>query len=81
VSVAITADHLTWLFDSELPDPHLVVAGGSARVVAGPGSEGEGLVVASRADLLAQLGGRPPQGEALEQLANRLDTGVTGMGG
>jgi len=78
--VAITADHLTWLFDSELPDPHLVVTGGDTRVVDRP-AEGDGLVVASRADLLAEHGGRAPEGEALDQLAARLDTAVTGMGG
>jgi hypothetical protein len=80
VDVAITAEHLTQLFDSDLPDPHLGVTGGVARVVDDAGDDA-GLVVASRADLLAQHGGRRPEGEALDQLAARLDTAVTGMGG
>jgi len=79
--VAITAEHLTQLFDSDLADPHLVVTAGTTRVVDGPAEEGDGLVVASRADLLAQRGGRRPEGEALDELAARLDTAVTGMGG
>jgi hypothetical protein len=79
--VAINAEHLTQLFDSDLSDPHLVVTAGQIRVVDGPAEEGDGLVVASRADLLAQRGGRRPEGEALDELAARLDTAVTGMGG
>jgi hypothetical protein len=79
--VAITAEHLTQLFDSDLPDPHLVVAGGQPRVVGGPAGEEDGLVVASRADLLSQHGGHPPEAAALDELAARLDTAVTGMGG
>ncbi|MHA6626047.1 hypothetical protein ACU61A_11485 [Pseudonocardia sichuanensis] len=79
--MAITAEHLTQLFDSDLADPHLVVTAGETRVVDGPAEEGDGLVVASRADLLAARGGRRPEGETLDELAARLDTAVTGMGG
>lgn len=79
--MAITVQHLTQLFDSDLNDPHLVVTAGQPRVVGGPAGDEDGLVVASRADLLAQHGGRPPEGDALDELAARLDTAVTGMGG
>jgi len=78
--VAITAQHLRELFDSDLPDPHLVVTAGEARVTDGAG-EDAGLVVASRANLLDQHGGRRPEGVALDELAARLDTAVTGLGG
>lgn len=50
-------------------------------MVGGPAGDEDGLVVASRAGLLAQHGGRVPEGEALDDLAARLDTAVTGMGG
>lgn len=79
--MAITAQQLRELFDSDLPDPHLVVVAGKARVVAGPPSEEDGLVVASRADLLAQSPGEANTGEALDQLAQRLDTEVNRLGG
>jgi hypothetical protein len=79
--VTITAAHLTQLFDSDLPDPQLVVEAGEARVVAGPSGDQQGFVVASRAELLEENGGSAPSGEALDQLAARLETAVTGMGG
>ncbi len=79
--MAITAEHLAQLFDSDLPDPHLVVAGGQPRVVGGPAGEEDGLVVVSRADLLAQHAGRPPEREALDELAASLNTAITGIGG
>lgn len=78
--MTITAEQLRLLFDSDLPDPHLVIEEGEARVA--PSPEGDrGLVAASRADLLAQLGGRRPSDEELEHLAARLDTAVTNQGG
>ncbi|WP_219414554.1 hypothetical protein [Pseudonocardia nigra] len=79
--MTIAAEHLTQLFDSDLPDPQLVVEAGEARVVSGSAGEQQGLVVASRADLLEESGGRAPSGEALDQLAARLDSAVTSMGG
>jgi hypothetical protein len=79
--VVITAQHLRELFDSDLPDPHLVVVAGEGRVVPGPAGAEDGLVVASRADLLAQSAGWSMTGEALDQLARRLDTEVNSLGG
>lgn len=77
----ITAQHLSQLFESDLPDPQLVVTRGEAEVVAGPADEGEGLVVASRAELVAQVGSDRLTPDELRQLAERLDSAVTGMGG
>jgi hypothetical protein len=76
----ITADRLRELFDSELPDPQLAVVEGQARVVSGTTDEDQGLVVASRSDLLDQHGGTAPSGEVLEQLAVTLDTTVGTLG-
>ncbi|HEV7469697.1 MAG TPA: hypothetical protein VGO23_07915 [Pseudonocardia sp.] len=76
----ITADRLRELFDSELPDPQLAVVEGQARVVPGTTDEDQGLVVASRSDLLDQHGGTAPSGEVLEQLAVTLDTTVGTLG-
>ncbi|MCU1626801.1 MAG: hypothetical protein JWP64_1750 [Pseudonocardia sp.] len=76
----ITADRLRELFDSELPDPQLAVVEGQARVVPGTTNEDQGLVVASRSDLLDQHGGTAPSGEVLEQLAVTLDTTVGTLG-
>jgi hypothetical protein len=76
----ITTDRLRELFDSELPDPQLAVVEGQARVVPGTTDEDQGLVVASRSDLLDQHGGTAPSGEVLEQLAVTLDTTVGTLG-
>jgi hypothetical protein len=80
-AVAITGEHLRQLFDSDLPDPQLVLLAGAVEVVAGPADEADGLVVASRADLLAQHGGSAPTSDVLDQLAQHLDSAVTEMGG
>jgi hypothetical protein len=79
--MAITAQHLRQLFESDLPDPQLVVAAGDAEVVAGPAGDEDGLVVVSRAELVAQVGSGQPTPDALRRLAERLDSAVTGMGG
>jgi hypothetical protein len=76
----ITADRLRELFDSELPDPQLAVVEGEARVVPGTTDEDQGLVVASRSDLLDQHGGTAPSGEALERLAVTLETSIDTLG-
>lgn len=78
--MTITSEHLKHLFDSDLPDPHLVVAEGAVHVVDAPDGDQSGLVVVSRAELLEQCGERPT-GEALEELAVRLDTAITTLGG
>ncbi len=77
----ITADLLRELFDSDLPDPQLVVVGGRGQVVPAGSPQEQGLVVASRADLLDRLGGAPPSGRALDDLAASLDAEVTTLGG
>jgi hypothetical protein len=79
--MTVTAQLLQQLFHSDLPDPHLVVEAGEAQIVPTPADGQEGLVVASRAELLAQGGGRPPSHEELEQLAARLDSAISTMGG
>ena len=79
--VIITADRLRALFDSDLPDPQLVVVEGQARVVAPGAAEDQGLVVASRRELLDQLGGTPPSGKALDDLAAALESAVSNLGG
>jgi hypothetical protein len=76
---AIT-EELRRLFDSDLPDPHLVLEGGRLRVAPAPAA-GEGLDVASRAELLEQYGGRPPSEEALGELASRLESTLSTLGG
>lgn len=77
--MTIDSEHLRELFDSDLSDPQLVVQAGRAEVVAA--GDVTGLVVASRADLLDQHGGQAPTGRALDELASRLDSAVTTMGG
>jgi hypothetical protein len=79
--VTITADHVRALFDSDLPDPQLVVVEGRAEVVPGSAPEEQGLVVATRRELLEQLGGTPPSGRALDELAQSLQTSVDTLGG
>jgi len=79
--VTITADHLRALFDSDLPDPQLVVVEGRAEVVGGSAPQDQGLVVATRQELLEQLGGTPPSGRALDDLARNLQTSVDTLGG
>jgi hypothetical protein len=79
--VTITADRLRELFDSDLPDPQLVVVEGRAEVVAGSAPEDQGLVVATRRELLDQLGGTPPIGKVLDDLAQNLQTSVDTLGG
>jgi hypothetical protein len=64
-------EELRRLFDSDLPDPHLVLEGGRLRVAPAQAA-GDGLDVASRAELLEQYGGRPSE-EALGELATRLE--------
>jgi hypothetical protein len=78
--VLITADRLRELFDSDLPDPQLVVVEGRARVAAATSGD-EGLVVATRRELLDQLGGTPPTGQRLDELAASLESAVDTLGG
>jgi hypothetical protein len=79
--VIITADRVRALFESDLPDPQLVVVEGRAEVVAGSAPEDQGLVVATRRELLEQLGGTPPAGKALDDLAQSLQVSVDTLGG
>jgi hypothetical protein len=78
--VRITTEQLRLLFESDLPDPHLVVEEGEVRIAPSPDGD-RGLVAASRAELLARLDGRPPSDEELEHLAARLDTPINNQGG
>lgn len=68
------------LFESDLPDPHLVIERGQPKVAAAPQDTEDVLDVASRADLLAQYDGRPPSGAALTELAARLRATVDALG-
>jgi hypothetical protein len=79
--VNIDADLLRALFDSDLPDPQLVLVEGRAEVAPGSAPEDQGLVVATRRDLLEQFGGTPPSGKALDDLAANLQTSVDTLGG
>jgi hypothetical protein len=79
--MAITADRLRELFDSDLPDPQLVVVEGRAEVVPGSAPEDQGLVVATRRELLDRFGGTAPAGRALDDLASSLQTSVDTLGG
>jgi hypothetical protein len=46
-----------------------------------PVGDDQGLVVASRRELLDRLGGSAPTGAGLDDLAQSLDTEVTTLGG
>jgi hypothetical protein len=81
MAVIITADRVRALFESDLPDPQLVVVEGRAEVVPGSAPEDQGLVVATRRELLEQLGGTPPVGKALDDLAQSLQVSVDTLGG
>ena len=76
----ITPDVLRSLFDSDLTDPQLVIVEGRADVVPGSAQD-QGLVVATRQELLDRLGGTPPSGRALDELAASLQTSVDTLGG
>jgi hypothetical protein len=80
-AVIITADRVRALFDSDLPDPQLVVVEGRAEVVPGSAPEDQGLVVATRRELLEQFGGTPPAGKALDDLAQSLQVSIDTLGG
>jgi hypothetical protein len=76
--MSVTAERLAELFASDLPDPHLVLVGGRVQV-ADTGSGG--FDIASRQDLLDQCGGAVPEGDALAELAARIDVAVRELGG
>lgn len=78
--MSVLEEQLRLLFESDLPDPHLVIERGQPKVAAAPEDTEDVLDVASRADLLAQCGGRPPSGPALAELAARLRTTVNALG-
>jgi hypothetical protein len=79
--VNIDADVLRALFDSDLPDPQLVLVEGRVEVVPGSAPDEQGLLVATRRDLLEQFGGTPPSGGELDDLAANLQASVDTLGG
>jgi hypothetical protein len=79
--IEITPARVRALFESDLPDPQLVVVEGQAEVVSGVAPEDQGLVVATRRQLLDQLGGTPPSGRALDDLAASQQTSLDMLGG
>jgi hypothetical protein len=78
--MSVVEEQLRLLFESELPDPHLVIERGQPKVAAAPEDTEDVLDVASRADLLAQYGGSPPSGAALTELAARLGATIDALG-
>jgi hypothetical protein len=75
------AEQLALLFESDLPDPHLVLRQGQPVVASAPAPSEGVLDIASRSELLERGDGRPPTGRALEELAAGLETAVRTMGG
>jgi NADH dehydrogenase len=79
MSATITAEHLRRLLDAA-PDAQLVVVEGRAEVVGRGEAEGS-LAVVSRQELLDRLGVAEHHPESLEDVARRLDSAVTSLGG
>jgi hypothetical protein len=78
--VSALAEQLRLLFKSDLPDPHLVLEGGQPKIAAAPDDTGGVLDIASRDDLLVQLGGQAPDAAQLAELASRLQATVDTLG-
>lgn len=78
----IAATHLRQLLDAE-PNAQLVVQNGRVRVVRPTQTRGQslGLAVFSCADLRAELGDDEPTDELLTELARRINSAITSMGG
>jgi hypothetical protein len=74
----ISAQDVRRLLEADGPDPALMIIGGKA--VVSSGDEG-GLLVISRADLLARAGERLQSAQGLEEVAAELDVAVRELGG
>lgn len=81
----ITAQDLQELLDSDVVEPNLVLQEGGMRVVAAAelesGRDPGVLQVVSRDQLVRQLGGQDVTDRALQEMAARLDTEVSNLGG
>jgi hypothetical protein len=77
----ITAQDLRRLLDSGAQHPNLVLHEGRTEVVAAEELPPGVLQVLSRDALVGQLGGQDATDHALEEIAARLDTEVSNLGG
>lgn len=77
----ITAKDLRRLLDSDAQQPNLVLREGRIEVVAAAALPAGALQVVSRDALVGQLGGQHASDRALEEIAARLDTQVSNLGG
>lgn len=83
--MAITADDVRSLLDSDLPEASLALQEGRVHLLSGADLRSRryagAFVVASRDELRGRFVGREPSARELDELATGLETAVSNLGG